>query len=87
MIELLASTGMHVGELVNLNIDDVLFNESECIVLGKGDTERTVYFDAKTKIHLLKYLESRNNNKALFVSLKNPHDNFGINGVERRFVN
>ena len=59
MIELLASTGIRVGELVNLNIDDVLFNERECVVLGKGDSERTVYFDAKTKIHLLKYLESR----------------------------
>ena len=59
MIELLASTGIRVGELVNLNIDDVLFNERECIVLGKGDSERIVYFDAKTKIHLQKYLESR----------------------------
>lgn len=60
MIELLASTGMRVGELVTLNIDDVLFSERECVVLGKGDSERIVYFDAKTKIHLQKYLESRN---------------------------
>ena len=85
MIELLASTGIRVGELVNLNIDDVLFNERECIVLGKGDSERTVYFDAKTKIHLLKYLESRSdNNPALFVSFKKPYNRLGINGVERR---
>ena len=85
MIELLASTGIRVGELVNLNIDDVLFNERECIVLGKGDSERIVYFDAKTKIHLLKYLESRNDdNSALFVSLKKPYNRLGINGVERR---
>lgn len=85
MIELLASTGIRVGELVNLNIDDVLFNERECIVLGKGDSERVVYFDAKTKIHLLKYLESRtDNNPALFVSFKKPYNRLGINAVERR---
>ena len=85
MIGLLASTGIRVGELVNLNIDDVLFNERECIVLGKGDSERTVYFDAKTKIHLLNYLESRkDNNPALFVSFKKPYERLGINGVERR---
>ena len=85
MIELLASTGIRVGELVNLNIDDVLFNERECIVLGKGDTERVVYFDAKTKIHLQKYLESRKDkNPALFVSFKKPYKRLGINGVERR---
>lgn len=85
MIELLASTGIRVGELVNLNIDDVLFNERECVVLGKGDSERIVYFDAKTKIHLLKYLESRNDdNPALFVAFKKPYNRLGINGVERR---
>ena len=85
MVELLASTGIRVGELVNLNIDDVLFNERECIVLGKGDSERVVYFDAKTKIHLLKYLESRiDDNPALFVSFKKPYNRLGINGVERR---
>ena len=85
MIELLASTGIRVGELVNLNIDDVLFNERECVVLGKGDSERTVYFDAKTKIHLLNYLETRtDNNPALFVSFKKPYRRLGINGVERR---
>ena len=85
MIELLASTGIRVGELVNLNIDDVLFNERECVVLGKGDSERIVYFDAKTKIHLQKYLESRKDkNPALFVSFKKPYKRLGINGVERR---
>ena len=85
MIELLASTGIRVGELVNLNINDVLFNERECVVLGKGDSERTVYFDAKTKIHLLKYLGARSDtNPALFVSLKKPYKRLGINGVERR---
>ena len=85
IIELLASTGMCVGELVNLNINDVSFNERECLVLGKGESERIVYFDAKTKIHLQKYLESRDdNNPALFVSLRKPHDRIGIIGVEKR---
>lgn len=85
IIELLASTGIRVGELVNLNIDDVVFNEMECIVLGKGESERIVYFDAKTKIHLLKYLESRDdNNPALFVSIRKPHVRLGISGVEKR---
>ncbi|MEE0901944.1 MAG: site-specific tyrosine recombinase/integron integrase [Methanobrevibacter sp.] len=88
MIELLASTGIRVGELVNLNIDDVLFSERECVVLGKGDSERIVYFDAKTKIHLQKYLESRNDdNPALFVSLRKPHNRLGIPGVEKRMRN
>ncbi len=85
IIKLLASTGISVGELLNLNIDDVLFSERECIVLGKGDPERIVYFDAKTKIHLQKYLESRSdNNSSLFVSLRKPHDRLGIPGVEKR---
>jgi len=88
MIELLVSTGIRVGELVNLNIDDVLFSERECVVLGKGDSERIVYFDAKTKIHLQKYLESRNDdNPALFVSLRKPHNRLGIPGVEKRMRN
>jgi len=85
MVELLISTGIRVGELVNLNIDDVNFNERECIVFGKGESEREVYFDARTKIHLLKYLESRNDdNPSLFVSFKKPHTKLGISGVERR---
>lgn len=85
MIELLISTGIRVGELVNLNIDDVNFDERECVVFGKGESEREVYFDAKTKIHLMNYLNSRKDeNPALFVSLKSPYNRLGISGVERR---
>lgn len=88
MIELLASTGIRVGELVNLNIEDINFQERECVVFGKGESERQVYFDAKTKIHLKRYLEKRkDNNPALFVSFKNPHNRLGINGVETRLRN
>ena len=75
MIDLLYSTGMRVGELVNLNIDNVDMEQRECIVYGKGDKERKVYFDAKAKIHLLNYLNSRSDtNPALFVTLDAPHE-------------
>lgn len=85
LIDILASTGMRVGELVNLNIEDIDFNERECVVLGKGNKERMVYFDARTKIHLRNYLDSRkDSNKALFVSLKAPYNRIGINGIESR---
>ena len=85
MIDLLSSTGMRVGELVKLNITDIDFENRECIVLGKGDKERKVYFDARTKIHLTRYLESRkDNNEALFVSLLKPYSRLKISGVEIR---
>ena len=85
MIDILASTGMRVGEMVLLNREDINFNERECVVFGKGDKERIVYFDARTKIHLQNYLESRNDfNPALFVSLKFPYERLQISGVEVR---
>lgn len=85
LIDMLASTGMRVGELVLLNQTDIDFNERECKVLGKGNKERIVYFDARTKIHLQEYLKERNdNNNALFVSLKSPHNRLTISGVESR---
>lgn len=85
IIDMLASTGMRVGEMVLLNRNDIDFNERECIVFGKGSKERVVYFDARTKIHLQNYLESRkDNNPALFVSLKSPHERLKVGGVEVR---
>ena len=85
MIDLLYSTGIRVGELVNLNIDDINFEARECVVFGKGDKERRVYFDAKAKLHLQDYLESRNDdNPALFVTLDAPHARLKISGVEIR---
>ena len=85
MVDLLYSTGMRVGELVRINRDDIDFDERECIVFGKGDKERKVYFDAKTKIHLKKYLDQRkDNNPALFVSLIAPYNRLNISGVEIR---
>ena len=83
LVELLISTGMRVGELVNLNISNLNFEDRSCIVLGKGNKEREVYFDAKTKLHLKEYLSKRNdNNDALFVSLRKPYQRLSISGIE-----
>jgi site-specific recombinase XerD len=85
MIDLLASTGMRVGELVKINRADIDFHERECVVFGKGGSEREVYFDARAKIHLRRYLDSRkDDNPALFVSLSSPHNRLTISGVEVR---
>jgi len=83
LIDILASTGMRVGELVLLNIDDINFKERECVVFGKGDKERIVYFDARTKIHLQNYIDSRSDeNKALFVSMRKPYNRLTIGAIE-----
>lgn len=85
IIDMLASTGMRIGEMVLLNREDIDFNERECIVFGKGDKERIVYFDARTKIHLQEYLNKRTDeNVALFVSLKAPYNRVTIGGIETR---
>lgn len=83
LVELLISTGMRVGELVNLNINSINFEDRSCIVLGKGNKEREVYFDAKTKLHLKEYISKRNDsNDALFVSMRKPHQRLSISGIE-----
>lgn len=85
IIDLLYSTGIRVGELVRLNISDIDFEERECVVYGKGDKERRVYFDAKAKLHLQNYIKSRtDDNPALFVTLDVPYDRLKISGVEIR---
>ncbi len=83
LLELLLSTGIRVGELINLNISDINFEDRSCIVLGKGNKQREVYFDARTKIHLKEYLKSRHDNeRALFVSKNEPHQRLTISGIE-----
>lgn len=85
MIDMLASTGMRIGEMVLLNKADINFNERECVVFGKGNKERIVYFDARTKIHLQNYIDSRtDDNPALFVTLRSPHERIKIGGIESR---
>lgn len=84
IVEMLSSTGIRVGELVLLNRADINFNERSCIVFGKGNCEREVYFDARTKLHLSEYLEGRtDSDPALFASCKSPHGRLTISGVER----
>ena len=88
IIDFLSSTGIRVGELVKLNRNDINFNERECIVFGKGNKERIVYFNARAKLHLQEYLKSRKDkNPALFVSLARPHKRLEISGVETRLRN
>lgn len=88
IIDFLASTGVRIGELVKINISNIDFDKRECLVLGKGNKERIVYFDARTKIHILDYLESRtDDNEALFVSLNRPYSRLKISGVEIRLRN
>ena len=88
MIDILSSTGMRVGELVKLNRNDIDFQNRECIVTGKGNKQRIVYFDARTKIHLQNYLQQRkDSNEALFVSLLAPYNRLHISGVEIRLRN
>lgn len=85
MIDMLASTGMRIGEMALLNRDDINFTERECVVFGKGDKERIVYFDARAKLHLQEYLDSRtDDNPALFVTLRAPHKRIQIGGIEYR---
>ena len=85
IIDLLYSTGIRVGELVNLNLEDIDLEGRERIVYGKGDKERRVYFDAKAKVHLKEYIDARtDNNEALFVTLDEPHNRLKISGVEIR---
>lgn len=85
IIDILASTGMRVGELVKLNRNDIDFQNRECVVTGKGNKQRKVYFDARTKIHLQNYLSERaDDNEALFVTLLSPYNRLQISGVEIR---
>ena len=85
IVDMLASTGMRIGEMVLLNKADINFNERECVVFGKGDKERVAYFDARTKIHLQNYIDSRaDENSALFVTLRAPYTRITIGGIESR---
>lgn len=83
IVEFLASTGVRVGEIVNLNINAIKLDDRSAVVLGKGNSEREVYFDARTKIHLERYLKTRTDtNEALFVSNKVPNNRLTIGTIE-----
>lgn len=88
VVDLLASTGMRIGELVRLDIADVDLQERECIVTGKGDKQRPVYFDARTKLRLMEYLGTRrDDSSALFVSLDSTAKRVTVSGMELRLRN
>ena len=88
IVDLLASTGMRVGELVRLNKGDINFHERECLVTGKGNKQRPVYFDARAKLHLVEYLASRADaSSALFVSLGPSGRRITVGAVELRLRN
>lgn len=88
VVDLLASTGMRIGELIRLNVADVNLQERECVVTGKGNKQRPVYFDARAKLHLAEYLETRaDNNSALFVSLDSKARRITVGSMELRLRN
>lgn len=88
IIDLLASTGMRIGELVRLNREDVNLHERECMVTGKGNKQRPVYFDARAKLHLAEYLASRSDSStALFVALDSSARRVTVGGIELRLRN
>ena len=85
IVDLLASTGMRVGELVRLDRKDVNLHERECLVMGKGNKQRPVYFDARAKLHLAEYLASRaDKSPALFVALDASARRITVGSIELR---
>lgn len=83
LVDFLNSSGVRVGELIKLNRNDISLLTKEGIVFGKGGRERVIYFDAKAKVHLQKYLASRHDcNPALFVNSKAPYNRITKSGVE-----
>ena len=83
MMEFLYSTAVRVSELASLNREDVRWSSKDLIVFGKGSKERIVYLNDRSNMYLREYLESRtDNNMALFVSLRNPHERLTKEGIE-----
>lgn len=82
IIDLLYSSGIRISECVDLNIRDVNFADREFIVYGKGGKERICYFNARTKIEILDYLQTREDREcALFVSKHEPHERLKKGGI------
>ena len=86
MVEFFYSTGCRLDEVSKLNIEDIDWSQGKVQVIGKGDKERTVFLNAKAKVHLKKYLKSRNDtNEALFVSERKPHNRLGHRAFQKDF--
>lgn len=83
LLEFIFATGCRVSEVVNINISDIDFNTNKLKVIGKGDKQRIVYINDKTKLYLQNYLSTRKDiNSALFISEKFPFNRIGKRGVE-----
>ena len=84
IIDLLTTTGIRVSELVGLNRSDFDIEKRECIVVGKGNKERTVYFDDRAKMHLVAYFDTREDElPAAFISRSDHSKRLGKDGVEK----
>lgn len=83
IVEFLYSSAVRVSELTQLNREDIRWESDDVMVLGKGNKEREVYLNARAHYHLKLYLDSRtDDNPALFVSTRAPHERLTKAGVE-----
>ena len=83
IVEFLYSSAVRVSELTRLNREDIRWKSDDVMVLGKGNKEREVYLNARAHLHLRQYLDSRtDNNPALFVTARAPHERLTRAGVE-----
>lgn len=83
LLEFIFATGCRVSEIVDTNIDHLNFTDNTLHVIGKGDKERIVCFNDKTSLYIQNYIKTRrDNDPALFVSLRFPHSRLGRRGIE-----
>lgn len=83
IVEFLFSTGCRISEVIRTNISDLNLNDNTLRVIGKGDKERIVCFNDKTKLHLQNYIDTRKDiNPALFISARFPFNRMGKRGIE-----
>ena len=99
IVNLFLDTGIRVSELCGLKLENVDFTRLSCVVLGKGNKEREVYFSGKTAIHIKEYLKERkditidgmgikyNKGTSLFVSTKYPYKHIQKTTVEQMIRN
>ena len=84
LLELLFSTGCRLSEVVGINVEDLNFHDCSIRVIGKGNKERIVYFNAKAKVHIENYLKERpGSSEALFVTSKKPFKRIGDRGIQK----
>lgn len=85
LLEFLYSTGVRVSELTVLEKKDINFSKMDVVVYGKGAKEREVYLTPTACMYLDEYISSRKDNEeALFVSIRYPNKRMSKAGVEAR---